>query len=742
MLKNKAVRNIIIVIICLSFFPFFVFDLKANAQTPPSLSGSTYSVSTASHLRWIAGVCNGTVSSDSKNYPSNSSFAGYTIVLKNSVSVGTVFERDGEYVLTEGEAWTPIGTEEAPFSGTFNGGEYSVSGVFVEGSENYSGFFGVVENGTVNNLTVKGYISGSNVSGGIAGKLSGVVSGCIFSGQVDGKNRVGGIVGEAIGDAETSSEVYLNVAACDIYAYEGECAGGIVGYGENVAVSSCSAGVNLYSYASYTAGVIGMAGKNVSVSCCNSDGTIIADGQTVVAGGILGLSQDEIFLANNSFGGAVYSSAEISSVCGGIAGSFSGKIENSFVNGGVYSSLYFTEEEGDAEKICISAGIAAEAVSGEINNCYFSGISEKMGEEGDSLCPDERASVSNSFYSYGIAYIKYGTEDIYHVMALLDELKSWTSANSGYSSWQSVSGINDSKPLLKHTNAAGSNGKHAWKVEGTTFTYYTDGKMDDYTANIYGIINTPWAVYRASVRTVTVKEGVTRVGNNAFNSFDNLRTLNLPSSLTEIGDYAFEQCVYLKNFTFPANLSDIGEGAFRRCKALTKVSLPKNIKAVRKHTFAYCEKLASVTIPNSVSLIGYMAFSACDALTTVSIPQSVREIDDYAFYYCEKLETVELPTTLNRIGECAFGRCDALVNFDIPEKTWVGVDAFWSTLPKGDIDGDGRYTVFDYLKVKAHFLGTSQMTKSQIKAADSDFDGRITASDYLFVKASIFGKNQ
>lgn len=740
MLKSKLAKKIISLILCVSFLFCFDFSFEVNALTPPTLSGSTYSVSSASQLRWIAGVCNGSISAGSKNYPSNPSFSGYTIVLKNNISVGSVTKRGDEYVLSGGDVWVPIGTEKTPFSGTFNGNEFSVNGVFNVGTEDAAGFFGVIKNGTVSNLTVKGYVSGKTVAGGIVGKLSGTVSGCIFAGSVDGKTRTGGIAGEALGTEASPSSLYLNVSACEINAFGGECAGGIAGYAEYSNIASCSGGVNLYSFATSTGGILGLSGDGVSVSCCSTEGIVTSDGDNTFAGGILGQSAGEVSLLNNSFGGEVYSSGKYNSYCGGIAGSYEGKIENSFVNGGVYSALYLSEEETEAEKACVSAGIAAKTTSGEINNCYFSGISQRMGEIGDDICPEGSAVVENTFYSVGIAYVLYGTDELYHVMALLSELKGWTSSKTGYSSWQSVSGINENKPLLKHTNAAGSNGEHAWKVEGTVFTYYTDGDMEDYSENEYGIINTPWAVYRASMKTVKIKEGVTRIGNNAFSAFDNLRTLTLPSTLKEIGDYSFEQCVYLKNFTIPASVNDIGEGAFRRCKALTKITLPKNVKSVRKYTFAYCEKLASVSVPNTVSLIGYMAFAGCDALVSVALPESVREIDDYAFYWCDKLSTVSLPTGLNRIGEYAFGRCEVLVNYKIPENTIVGENAFWSDLPKGDIDGDGHYTVYDYLKVKAYLLGVLALTPTEIKNADSDFDGVVTTVDYIHVKQQLFAK--
>ena len=751
-LKLKAYRILTCFLACVLLLISFDLRTEAVSLTPPALSGTTYTVSTSSQLRWIAGVCNGTIKMGSEKYPLSPDFLGYTIILKNNVSVGTLAFQNGEYALESGEVWQPIGTEETPFAGTFDGNECSVSGIFVDSENKYSGFFGVIKNGTVSNLTVKGYVGSCSSAGGIAGKANGKISGCLFVGRVDGERYTGGIVGEVYGSADKSSELYLNVSTGNINAFSGDASGGIVGYAEYTNVVSCSGGVELYSQALYTAGIVGRSGNGVSVSCCNSQGTITADGERAIAGGILGASDNPVSLVNNSFSGSVYCSSEKYSLCGGIAGSYVGKIENSFVNGGVYASLYFDEEETlesvensddvseHVEKVCISAGIAAETKDGEINNCYFSGISECLGLTGEDICPSTSKFVAeNTFYSFGHAYILYGTENTYHVMALLDALKGWTSSKTGYSSWQSVSGVNDTKPLLKHTNVAGSDGRNAWKVEGTVFTYFVEGNMDDYYENQYGIIDTPWAVYRATIRTVKIKEGVTRIGNNSFNSFDNLRTLTLPTTLQEIGDYAFEQCIYLKNFTFPASLTDIGAGAFRRCKALTKVVIPNKIRAIRKNTFAYCAKLASVTIPSSVSLIGNKAFSMCDSLTVVSLPETVREIDDYAFYYCDNLSEIIFPKGLNRIGSYAFGRCEKLVNFDIPFSTVVEEGAFWSLEQKGDVDGDGRYSVFDYLKIKAHFLGVSPLTKEQIKAADSDFNGRVNATDYLYVKKLLMG---
>ncbi|MBR2732086.1 MAG: leucine-rich repeat protein, partial [Clostridia bacterium] len=70
---------------------------------------------------------------------------------------------------------------------------------------------------------------------------------------------------------------------------------------------------------------------------------------------------------------------------------------------------------------------------------------------------------------------------------------------------------------------------------------------------------------------VTVPEGVTRIGREAFAGCVNLTTISLPSTLKTIGDYAFRDCSALTEISLPAGLSSLGMYAFFNCSALEAI---------------------------------------------------------------------------------------------------------------------------------------------------------------------------
>ena len=101
---------------------------------------------------------------------------------------------------SETKPWTPIGIISQQYSGTFDGNGKTISGLYIKNTSSdtdYQGLFGFVgSEGTVQNLTVTGSVSGNNYVGGIAGQNGGRITDCAFSGNVNvSGNYVGGVVG-------------------------------------------------------------------------------------------------------------------------------------------------------------------------------------------------------------------------------------------------------------------------------------------------------------------------------------------------------------------------------------------------------------------------------------------------------------------------------------------------------------------------------------------------------------------
>lgn len=60
----------------------------------------------------------------------------------------------------------------------------------------------------------------------------------------------------------------------------------------------------------------------------------------------------------------------------------------------------------------------------------------------------------------------------------------------------------------------------------------------------------------------------------------------------------------------------------------------------------------------------------------------------------------------------------------------------------GDIDGDGRISAVDYMKIKNYIMKASNLKDCYLVAADTNRDGKVTAVDYMNVKNNILGTNK
>ena len=66
-----------------------------------------------------------------------------------------------------------------------------------------------------------------------------------------------------------------------------------------------------------------------------------------------------------------------------------------------------------------------------------------------------------------------------------------------------------------------------------------------------------------SVKSITIPDGVTKIGDSAFSSCESLQSIDIPNSVTEIGDSAFEDCYSLQSIDIPNSVTLIEDRAFR-----------------------------------------------------------------------------------------------------------------------------------------------------------------------------------
>ena len=295
-------------------------------------------------------------------------------------------------------------------------------------------------------------------------------------------------------------------------------------------------------------------------------------------------------------------------------------------------------------------------------------------------------SSSTTFYDTHAYYLDFNTSQVY-LQHSYDE-RSWGFAVRLVSDLTTSS---DPEPCILASGTCGAKGDNlTWELscEGV-LTVSGTGAMADY--DYLEETRAPWYdSYRTKIVTVVIEEGITSIGDYAFNDCENLTAITIPNTVTSIGESAFHHCLSLGDINVPRSVSLIKRGAFRHCPEINisvdednqyytiengvlfnkektllhtypmskheaTYSIPNTVTAIEDLAFYYAD-ITSVDIPEGVLSIGVMSFYICGYLTSITIPNSVTTIGGEAFFYAQRAKFLHLGQGLTSIGQRAF--CD------------------------------------------------------------------------------------
>ena len=263
-----------------------------------------------------------------------------------------------------------------------------------------------------------------------------------------------------------------------------------------------------------------------------------------------------------------------------------------------------------------------------------------------------------------------------------------------------------------------------------------NGNMADYTRS-----SMPWNNYLGEIKTLSIGEGVTSIGEYALYNCTRLSSISIPEGVTSIGKSAFAGCTGATSITISNSITTIEKNAFLDCISVDtihfnaanmsnliadnnvfarvgqstdgiKVIIGDDVLKIPAYLFNSSNRLENA--PKIIDIIfegnsnrktiGNYAFACLPTLTSVHIPGTVDSIGSYAFGSCEGLRSVTIDNGVVSIGRNVFYGCSSLERITLP---FVGNSVKKSTetyqYPFGYIFGSSNFT--GSTEVKQYYYG-------------------------------------
>ncbi len=250
-------------------------------------SGAPYQIGTADQLAKLAELVNDSAT--------NATYGGKDIYYKLIADLDlSAYGKDWN----SGKGWVPIGsTGSTPFKGIFDGGNKKITGLsIINRTEQFSGLFGYMSGGTIQNLGIEeASISGSGSVGGVAGYVNGgsSITYCYVIGSVTGHGTgVGGIVGSVDGFVDEENKVANCYATASVTGSNN--IGGIAGSVLRGWLTDCYSTGSVIGKGNSVGGVAGCVLGGVTTNCY-ATGVV---GGTSDIGGVAGAVSNNSIVRN------------------------------------------------------------------------------------------------------------------------------------------------------------------------------------------------------------------------------------------------------------------------------------------------------------------------------------------------------------------------------------------------------------------------------------------------------------
>ena len=248
--------------------------------------------------------------------------------------------------------WTPISKDDnKAYTGTFDGGNHTITGLTVTGSYKYAGLFGDIdENGTVKNVVLEDVqITSDNSSGSVGGvagdSFGGNIENCSVSGSVSGTLYVGGVVGSQWGGS----------------------------------ITGCNSSATVKGEA-YVGGIAGETNYSATLTACYATGDVtleIAPTENISGGGVVGFNGGSSILACYAIGNVTSTGSSTGSVCiGGLLGNNYTAVTACYWKNNQEQGIGYNQGGTDVEATKVGGNITWQNAVDDMNNALQSAGSE------------------------------------------------------------------------------------------------------------------------------------------------------------------------------------------------------------------------------------------------------------------------------------------------------------------------------------------------------------------------------